>query len=444
MTWITRCLTVLLALCLPAPSFAQAAFTVHGSVLDPTGAGIAGETVQLAIRRRQATVSQSKTRLPRRLHPSNLPAGTFSLVAPAYNGFAARTISLHVTGDLTNVKLTLHLDTVQQQVTVGAEPAQLSTDPADNHDAVTTSAEQLRKLPVFDQDPIAFLSAFLDAASGSSGGATIIVDGVEMKSAGVSASAIQEVRVNNDPYSAEYNRPGRGRIEITTKPGSPVFHGEANFLFLDSIFNATTFPAIVKPPKVRRIFEGHLAGPVGNGGHTSFIASGSYRQRHITAIVDAVTGPTGPIIENVLAPTTATPRPSMRVTHDFSANHRLSLGYNFEGSWNTNAGVGGITLPEAGYNLNSREDDAIFNDRIIVSPTLINQLQVTFEKDEDVTTSAHQRANPSRPAAPSSAVQRRLTRPTRNTQSRSAVPSIAAVPRPTSPAPKPPSTSTRS
>jgi hypothetical protein len=206
-----------------------------------------------------------------------------------------------------------------------------------------------------------------------------------MKSAGVSASAIQEVRVNNDPYSAEFNRPGRGRIEIITKPGSPVFHGEANFIVRDAVFNAKNHFSPVRPPEARRIYEGHIAGPVGRGGHTSFIASASYRQQNTAAVVNAI-GPNGPINENVLTPNRNS-QYSIRVTHDFSPNHRLSVGYNFENSTSTNAGVGGITLPEAGYNLNSREDDAIFNDRIIITPNLINQLQVTFEKDEDVTTS---------------------------------------------------------
>jgi hypothetical protein len=384
MTWITRCLTVLLALCLPAPAFAQAAFTVRGSVLDPTGAGIAGATVLLESST-GATVSQSKTDTRGSFALPNLPAGTFSLVAPAYNGFAARTIPLHVTGDLANVKLTLHLDTVKQEVTVGADAPPLSTDSSDNRDTVATTGDQLRKLPVFDQDPIALLSTFLDSASGSTGGTTIVVDGVEMKSAGVSASAIQEIRVNNDPYSAEFTRPGRGRIEIITKPGTPQYHGEANFTYRNSIFNATYFPAVTKPPKTHYIFEGHLSGPVGHGGHTSFISSGSLRQRNISAIVDAVT-PTGPVIENVLT-NNRDYQASMRLTHDFSANHRLSLGYNVESHYDTNQGIGGIVLPEAGYNQVGREDDAIFNDRIILSPTLINQLQVTLEKDEDVTTS---------------------------------------------------------
>jgi outer membrane receptor protein involved in Fe transport len=141
----------------------------------------------------------------------------------------------------------------------------------------------------------------------------------------------------------------------------------------------------VRPPESREIYEGHLRGPVGHGGHTNFILSSSFRQRNTAVAVNAV-GPKGLIQENVLAPSRNS-QATLRVTHDFSAVHRLSMGYNFESSSNNNAGVGGIVLPEAGYSNSSREDDAIFNDRIIITPNFINQLQVTLEKDEDVTVS---------------------------------------------------------
>jgi hypothetical protein len=374
---------VALLLILGLPAFAQNLFTVHGHVVEATGAAVPGIPIQLEPPA-GAPIAQTQSDSAGNFTLPNLHPGNFVLDVPAAAGFAQRSIPLHLTSSIADLTVHLSLASVQQAITVAGEST-LSTDPSANRDTVTISGDQLRKLPVFDQDFIATLAPFLDAASGSAGGATIIVDGVEMKSAGVSASAIQEVRVNNDPYSAEFTRPGRGRIEITTKPGSPVFHGEANYLYLNSIFNAKTFPAVVKPPKLREIFEGHVSGPVGNGGHTSFISSGSYRLRNASVVVDA-TGPTGPIIENVLAPTRDA-QATMRVTHDFSANHRLSLGYNYEGYYATNAGVGGITLPEAGYNIQSREDDALFNDRIIVTPNLINQLQVTFEKDEDVNAS---------------------------------------------------------
>jgi Carboxypeptidase regulatory-like domain/TonB dependent receptor len=378
-----RCLMAILIIGVASRGYAQTAFSVRGSVLDPTGAGISGATVQLETAN-GALLKQSQTDLKGEFILLDLPSGNFSLVVPAYSGFALRTVALRLTGNVTGLKVTLAAQSVSQEINVGADQS-LSTDSSANRDTVTVTGSELRKLPVFDQDIVATLTPFLDASAGSSGGVTLIVDGIEMKSVGVSPSAIQEVHINNDPYSSEFTRPGRGRIEIITKPGSPNFHGEANFIFRDAIFNAKNYFSPVRPPEARRIYEGHLGGPVGHGGHTSFIASASHREQDTAAVVNAV-GPTGPIIENVLTPNRNS-QYSIRVTHDFSSNHRLSVGYNFENSTSTNAGVGGLTLPEAGYNLSSREDDAIFNDRIIITPNLINQLLITFEKDEDVTRS---------------------------------------------------------
>lgn len=362
---------------------AQSAFSLHGSVVDSTGAGISGADVRLQ-KSSGDLVSESQTDAKGDFTFANIWTGNFVLTVPAYSGFAAKTISIHLNDNLNGIKVTLAAEVIEQQISVNNDQV-LSTEASANQDVVSTTGDQLRKLPVFDQDYIAALTPFLDAASGASGGTTIIVDGVEMKSAGVSASAIQEVRVNSDPYAAEYNRPGRGRIEIITKPGSPLFHGEANFIFRDAVFNAKNYFSPVRPPEARRIYEGHLSGPIGHGGHTSFIVSAGHRTQNTAAVVNAI-GPNGHINENVLTPNTNS-QYSIRVSHDFSSKHRLSVGYNFEGSNSINAGVGGITLPEAGYNSNGREDDLIFNDRIIVTPNLINQLMVTLEKDEDVTAS---------------------------------------------------------
>jgi hypothetical protein len=49
--------------------------------------------------------------------------------------------------------------------------------------------------------------------------------------------------------------------------------------------------------------------------------------------------------------------------------------------------VGSLTRSKASVNVRSREDDLIFNNRLILSPNLVNQLLVTFEKDEDATQS---------------------------------------------------------
>lgn len=188
---------------------------------------------------------------------SGLSPGDFVLVAPPYAGFAASTLPIHLITSITGIRVTLQLESVSQEVTVGPEQS-LDIGSTANRDTVSVTGNDLRKLPVCDQDYIAVLTPFLDSSAGSSGGATIIVDGVEMKTAGVSPSAIQEVRINNDPYSAEFTRPGRGRIEIITKPGSPHSHGEANLIVRDATFNAKNHFAVVRPLKVVGFTRGTL------------------------------------------------------------------------------------------------------------------------------------------------------------------------------------------
>jgi hypothetical protein len=377
-----HCFLVSLLMSMALQGSAQSVYSIHGSIVDPMGAGIPGAPIRLETLAGELVVQCEAD--PKGDFTLNVPSGSFSLTIPAFSGFASKVVSIKVTTNLAGVRVILSTESVKQEMTVGDDNP-LSTDSSANQDTISTTSDELRTLPVFDQDYIAALTPFLDASAGSTGGTTIIVDGVEMKSAGVSASAIKEVRINNDPYSTEFSRPGRGRIEIITKPGSPNLHGEANFILRDATFNAKNYFSPVRPPESRRIYEGHLSGPVGRGGHTSFIASGSYRTQNTAAVVNAI-GPSGPINENVLTPSSNS-QYSIRLSHDFSDKHRLSVGYIYQGSSSINAGVGGIILPEAGYNTNSREDDVIFNDRLIVTPNLINQLAIMVEKDEDNTAS---------------------------------------------------------
>ena len=365
-------------------SSAQSSMTVSGSVFDPTGASVPGATVRI-LRDSNQVAGEAVTDTTGHFNIPSLDPGNYRLEVAEFAGFRPLDLPLHLQKAVAGLKLVLLPQSVSEVVNVGNDAPGLATDPSANADTISASADQLRQLPVFDQDMVGALSSFMDAASAQSGSATIVVDGVEMKSVGVSASAIQEVRINNDPYSTEFNRPGRGRIEVTTKPGSQEFHGEVNFTARDATFNAKNHFSIVKPPESRSIYEGHVTGPVGHGGQTNFIASTSVRQRDTAVVVSAVT-PSGALNDNVATPGDDA-QAALRVTHDFSATHRLQVGYNFEYSHRDHAGVGGIVLAEAGYNTDSREDDLIFNDRIIVTPNLINQLLVTFEKDEDVTTS---------------------------------------------------------
>src|SRR5205085_1586420 len=142
-----------------------------------------------------------------------------------------------------------------------------------NQSGNTVDSNALDRLPVFDHDYITAMSRFLDPDSTGTSGTSLIVNGVEANGPGVTASAIQSVKINQNPYTALYSRPGRARIEITTKGGTPQVHGSATFLYRDSEFDAANAFARTKPAEQRSYLEGSVTGPLARSKKTTFLAS---------------------------------------------------------------------------------------------------------------------------------------------------------------------------
>ena len=207
--------------------------------------------------------------------------------------------------------------------------------------------QELKNLPIFDRDIVGTLSRFLDASALGTGGATLVVDGMEARKVGVSPSAIQQVKINQDPYSAEFPRPGRGRIEVITKAGTDKYHGSMDFTFRDAQLNARDPFADTRPPEQRRIYEGVLGGPVRDGKHTSFLFTLERREEDLQSIVFAA-GPAGPIHAIVPRSRTAASRLSASLNHQQGKRHTLRSGSPTRRRSTRNQGVGGTTLPEVG------------------------------------------------------------------------------------------------
>jgi len=360
---------------------------VSGTIVDPDGAAVPNADLILKTLRGAAvdgtkTVSDPTGRF-RLLHVS---PGNYNLQVPAKYGFDEYFAPIHVVAGMRDLQVKLSTSKVSETITVASDAPQLELDSSTNRDQMTASASMMEKVPVFDQDYIAALTPFLDQTGVATMGVSIIVDGVEMKGTGVSASAIAEARINNDPYSVETSRPGKGRIEIITKPGSSQFHGTLNFTFRDSVFDAKNYFAISKPFEQKRIYEGSVTGPVPIDHKTTFLLSGTRQEDNLQSIIHANT-PSGILTANIPTPVHNTEF-AARISHDFSPTHRISFQYNVADMVSRNFGVGGLVLAEAGVNIQAREDDVIFNDRWIVSPTILNQLQLFYEKDHNPTRSA--------------------------------------------------------
>jgi hypothetical protein len=347
--------------------------TLAGNVQDPSGAAIAGAQVELD-RPDGSQLAHMLSDGPGTFEFKNVPPGSY-VIDVQQAGFRETKVKALVGGtNRTPLRIVLPVAGVEEQVTVGASDAsaQISTEIGQNQNSNSLDRDALDRLPVFDQDYITTLSRFLDADATGSNGVTLVVNGVEANGPGVTSSAVQSVKINQNPYSALFSRPGRARIEITTAGGTPQIHGAANFLYRDSFFDARSPFAVVKPGEQRTYYEGSFTGPLSRSKKTTFLLALDKDSDNQQAVVVAA-GPDGPINENV-------PNPmhhyflSGRVFHDYGEGNQFWMGYSYEHRTVANMGVGGTVLPEAGTNTLFFEHEINVGHVYVFSPKLLNQL----------------------------------------------------------------------
>jgi outer membrane receptor protein involved in Fe transport len=346
--------------------------SIAGVVLDQTGAAIQGVKVELVAGdaiRQSATTDQFGGFSFRHIPPADYQI--------RINGEGFEPTSVDVTigaQPIPPLRISLAVASVRAETTVVSEPSQVSTDSGENKDSVALGEESLSNLPVFDQDYVGAMARFLDPGSVGTNGVSLVVNGMEVNNLGVSASAIKEIKINQDPYSAEFQRPGRGRIEVTTKPGSPEYHGTFNFTFRDAHLNARDPFALTRPPEQRRIYEGVFTGPVRHSKKTSFLVSVNRGEEDLQSVVFAQ-GASGAIRENVAAPARNLLF-AAQISHSLSDTNNFSLRYSYLGESVNNQGVGGTTLPEAGVNSRNMEQEITYNQQTVLSPKLVNNFRI--------------------------------------------------------------------
>src|SRR5215469_14892233 len=182
----------------PTPSVV---FAVSGVVLDPSNATIAGAKVSM---RGKNSKSQRSTRTD--------PSGHFqfdAVVPDNYEievqqeGFKVSESRVKV-GPRTpaSLRIVLALSDLHEEITVTNPEGLVSGDVAENADVIRLDRQVLDSLPIVDNDVVGAVGEMLGPASGRT---VLIVDGMVASDIGIPASAIQEVRINQNPYSAEFS-----------------------------------------------------------------------------------------------------------------------------------------------------------------------------------------------------------------------------------------------
>ena len=357
---------------------------ITGIVQDQTGAVLAAATVDL-VNASGAVVQTAATNEAGLFRFDRVAPGQYELHA-RYEGFKSATAKLRVTTRVpAQQRLVLALGDLTQEITVSNAANDVGATSGHNVDAITIDQNMLESLPVLDHDLVATMSQFLDAGSIGNGGVTIVVNGMEVSALNVSASAMQQIRINQDPYSAEYSRPGRGRVEILTKPGTQQYKGEGTLIFRDAHANARNPFAATKPPEQRRIYEGFFGGPLGASGKMSFMLSANDEILDQQSFIYAL-GPAG-IIQDNLPHKNGDARVTGSITRQISDTHTFSIRPNYQFESDQNRGVGGTTLASAARTFTHHEQQVTYTQQTILRPTLLNQFQLLVGHEREPTVS---------------------------------------------------------
>src|SRR5208282_994447 len=350
--------------------------TLRGQVTDPSGAVVTNATVAVLVSGGQThSAATSKTG---GYEIGNLAPGKYTVTANA-KGFAVfvqNDVDV-AAGQVAQFNISLDINVQEEKVNVQGEEEtpQVDVNPANNASQIVLSGKDLEALPDDPDELQSDLEALAGPSAGPNGG-QLYIDGF---TAGQlpPKSSIREIRINQNPFSAEYDKLGYGRIEIFTKPGTDKLHGQFQVVGNDSGLN-TRNPFLgdaLQQPYDSVIFMGNVGGPINR--KASFFLDVQRRNIDEIAVVDT---PALDLNESVPNPRTRT-NIAPRIDYQVSTNNTLTARYQYyRDTWENN-GVGGFVLPEAGYNTLSTEHAVQITDTQVLSTKAINETRFQYLRD---------------------------------------------------------------
>jgi hypothetical protein len=346
------------------PAFAQSKKAVDASlrvtVVDPNGAAIPKAQVSVG-KQEKALVTNDRGEV----NFTNLAQGKYQIQVSA-EGFSPRVIKdVNVRAIASSVEVKLAIAAVQEEVVVGQDKREASTDPRGNAFATVLTEEQIAQLP---DDPEEFEQALRNLAGP---GASFRVNGFRGGKL-PPKSQIREIRFRTNAYAAENHESSFISVDIFTKPGIDNWHGGYNFGFRDESLNARNAFAPSRAAEQNRRFGFELGGPLWQK-HTSMFLSAdgvnSYESKTILAALP----------DSLFNDTIRTPWRTLnlnaRVEHLLTPTHTSRIEYQRNATRRDNNGVGNFDFPERGYTTDSAEHVFRFADSGLIGKKFFNEIR---------------------------------------------------------------------
>ena len=430
--------SVLLLASTPLGAFAQSSATLQGTVTDQQGALLANAKI---------TVKNIATGLGREAQADS--AGNFQIAALPIGTYR---VEVHAEGFQTQViaelKLEVNQIAVQNfQLTIGAVTQSVNVT-ADSPvvESTTTTVGQVINQKTVQEIPLngrhfvdlgllipgsvtppqnGFLTAPLrgqgsfafNTAGNREDTVNFMVNGINLNDMvqnqitfQPSINTVQEFKVDNSTYSAEYGRNSGAIVNIATRSGGNSFHGEAFEFIRNDVFDARNFFDAQKPPFKRNQFGAALGGPIRKDHTFFFFTYEGVRQRqgltlNSNTLTDAQrAGVTDPVVKGLLPFIPQATRvdtvngvPVGRfqgaatapvnidqftgdISHVLGRNDRLHGYYAFQRDLRGEPTLQGNTLPAFGDTRHSHRQIFTLNETHTFGASLVNEARFGFNR----------------------------------------------------------------
>jgi len=292
--------------------------------------------------------------------------------------FASRVIQLSA-GQIMRVDIAMAMEVEQQSVVVTDESPAVSVEASGNASSIVIKGKDLDALSDDPDELSNELSALAGPSAGPNGG-QIYIDGFTGGQL-PPKSAIREIRINQNPYSAEFDRLGYGRIEILTKPGTDKLHGQAFAMGNDKSFN-TGNPFIKDIPDYHSYqYNGTINGSLSK--KASFFISAERRNTQNANVYIPIGFAYGVLVN----PHTRT-NASARLDLQLGQKNTLTARYGIYHDTDDDDLSSTIALPTQATFSSSTDHSIQLSDALIINEHIVNETRFQYRREASSETPA--------------------------------------------------------
>ncbi len=363
--------------------------SIRGQVTDPSGAAVTNAAVQVTSASGQTLTTKTNGTGMYEVKDLAPAKYTVKVDAKGFTPYLTEELEI-VAGTPLRRDISLEIQTEQQNLTVTEHETTVDVNPASNASAVVLTGKDLEALSDDPDDLQSDLEALAGPSAGPNGG-QMYIDGFTAGQLPPKAS-IREIRINQNPFSSEYDKLGYGRIEIFTKPGTDKFHGQffvngnsSAFNALNPFLNANAGAGtpFLAPSYESTQFNGSFGGPINK--KASFFIDAQRRNINDESVINAFNPdptlttpvPFSASFPNSRTRTTVGPR----IDYQVSKSNTLTARYQYWRDTDNNQGVGQFALASQGYNTSETEHTLQISDTQTFGTRIVNETRLQYIHD---------------------------------------------------------------